>query len=92
MTIIDSLIPVNTKLLIGIASFYSIDSTNRSAYGGFLYAGSGIRSAEREPFAQLTNPYHTVKATQNDTSPYNSLPLTFGVISNTRGYRKHQHP
>jgi hypothetical protein len=53
MTILDSLIPINTKVLIGIATLHCISSTNRSAYGGFLGAASGIRGAEREPFAQL---------------------------------------
>jgi hypothetical protein len=86
------IVALTISMMIAIASFYSIDSTYRSAYGGFLCAGSGIRGAEREPFAQLTNPYHTVKATQDDTSSYNSLPLTFRVISNTRCYRNHQYP
>jgi hypothetical protein len=76
MLILDPLISINTKLLIGIASPRSIASTHRSVYGGFLCAGSGIRSAEREPLAHFTNKNHT---RQRDNNKASSITISFSL-------------
>ena len=86
--ILNSLFPINTKGLLGIACSNSSVSTNRSACEGFLCAGSGMRSAEREPLAQLYNQYHTGKGAKDETSIHKSFHLTTGVITSDRSTRK----
>jgi len=91
ITVLDSLTPIKTKLLIDIISLSCAGSRHRSACEGSLRVGSGIRGAKRVVGARYTNhQYHTSQRTKDDTSINISYLLTIRLIqqsTNLRGSR-----